>query len=99
MGVCIAIKKYVTVSMKRYTQELTFKPGKGYQKPGACAAQEHVRDVGAGDQEHKADRAEHKQEDQPDLSAIHHLMEGPDTDPVVLMAVGKLLSQAVRNHA
>src|SRR5215469_6469430 len=39
------------------------------------AAQHHVGDVGAGDEEYESDRAQHQQEDEPDLPAVETLLE------------------------
>ena len=57
------------------------------------AAQHHVGDIGAGNEQHKADGAEHEQEDEADATAIEPLLEGEHADADVLV-LGVLAREA-----
>ena len=57
------------------------------------AAQHHVGDVRAGDEQHKSDGAEHEQEDDANAAAVEALLKGEHADASVLV-VGVLVREA-----
>src|SRR6202008_1683315 len=58
------------------------------------AAQHHVGDIGAGDEQNEADGSQHEQEDHAYIAAVVVLMEGFDDDADVLVRVGILNGEA-----
>ena len=58
------------------------------------AAQHHVGDIGAGNDQHEPDRGKHQQKDDTDAAAVKAFMECRTLAPMSLSTVGVLAGEA-----